>query len=66
MASSRRIAKIFWLLSLLAALAGGVGGVLLFAEASSAPQEASAAGIGLLVVIAPYVFARAVDEIIRD
>ncbi len=64
--SSRTVARIFWVISLLAAVLGGLIGVAGVAGASGAPQEAAAAGIGLLIVVAPYVFARSVDEIIRD
>jgi hypothetical protein len=62
---SRTIAKFFWVISLLGALLGAGVGVLGFAAASGAPQEAAAAAAGCLMVIAPYVFARAIDELLR-
>jgi hypothetical protein len=64
-ARSRTVAKIFWVVSILCTMVGvviGIGGV---AAASGAPQEAAAAAIGCLIVVAPYVFARGVDELIR-
>jgi hypothetical protein len=60
------IAKLFWGVSTLASLVGGVGGLLMFGAASSAPQEAAAAAVACLVVIAPYTLARAVDELTRE
>lgn len=59
------LAKIFWVVAMLGALLGGfigIGGALL---ASGAPQEAAAAGIGCLVAMVPYVFARSIDELTR-
>jgi hypothetical protein len=61
----RGVATFFWVISMLASILGGligVGGSLL---ANGAPQEAAAAAIGCIVVIAPYVFARAVDELTK-
>jgi hypothetical protein len=63
---SRTVAKIFWVISLLAVPLGGFIGFVSIASANGAPQEAAGAAIALLVVIAPYVFARAVDELIRE
>lgn len=57
------IVVLFWVLALLSATAGlviGVGGFLL---ANGAPQEASAAATGLLVAVAPYTMARAVEKL---
>jgi hypothetical protein len=59
------VAKFFWVISLIAALLGAGVGFLGFAAANGAPQEAAAAAAGCLVVIAPYVFARAIDELLR-
>lgn len=48
---------------MLCSLAGGSIGVLGFVAASGAPQEAAATAFGCLMVIAPYAFARAIQEI---
>ena len=57
----RVLIAIAWLVSLLASVAGC--GVLIsgVAGATSAPQEAAAAGIALGVVIIPYCIARALS-----
>jgi hypothetical protein len=57
--------KFFWVMSLLASLLGsaiGIGGSFAM---NGAPQQAAIAAIGCLIVIAPYVFARAIDELSR-
>jgi hypothetical protein len=59
------VAKMFWVISLLSACLGGGVGILGSIAANGAPQEAAAAAIGCLIVIAPYTFARAVDELTR-
>src|SRR5690348_8096012 len=59
------LAKIFWVVSLLASIAGGLVGFGGVAAANGAPQEAAAAAIGCLVVIAPYVFARGIEALTR-
>jgi RNA polymerase subunit RPABC4/transcription elongation factor Spt4 len=59
------VGKVFYVISMLAALVGSVVGIGGVAAAQGAPQEAAAAAIGCLIVIAPYVFARGVDEITR-
>lgn len=59
----RYFAIFVWVLSILASLAGGAFGVLGFLFAKSAPQEASAAAIGCLLVVAPYAIARGVQAI---
>lgn len=59
------VAKVFWVLSLLAAIGGGLIGLIGVTLAKSAPQEASAAAIGCLIVIAPYVVARGIQELTR-
>jgi hypothetical protein len=55
----------FWVVSLLSGLAAG--GMLLFTLTSSngAPQEAAGAAIACGFAIIPYVFARAISELIR-
>jgi hypothetical protein len=62
----RVVARICWVVSLFASLGGCAMGLSSFAEATSAPQEAAAAAGALLIIVGPYVFARAVDEITRD
>jgi|HubBroStandDraft_6_1064221.scaffolds.fasta_scaffold397438_2 hypothetical protein len=55
--------KTLWILSMLAAVVGGLavmGGVAL---ANGAPQEAAAAAIGLSIAVIPYCFARACESI---
>ena len=64
--SKRRPALIFWTISLICTFIGGAMGLLGVLGANGAPQEAAAAAVGCLIVIAPYAFARAVDELIRD
>jgi hypothetical protein len=58
-------ARFFWSVSLLTSLLGGLFGFVGMLAANGAPQEAAAAAIGCLIVIAPYVLARAVDELTR-
>jgi hypothetical protein len=57
--------KFFWVIALLASLIGGFIGIVGSLLARSAPQEAAAAAIGCIIVIAPYAFARAMDELTR-
>lgn len=59
------VAKVFWVVSIVCAVLGGIVGIGGVAAASGAPQEASAAAIGCLITIAPYVFARGIDELTR-
>jgi hypothetical protein len=60
-----RFVYIVWLFPMLSAIVGGLIGGAGVIFAKSAPQEASAAAIGCLIVIAPYTFARAVTELSR-
>ncbi len=57
--------QIFYTLSALAGLTGGFLGVEAYVSAESAPQQAAGAAIGCLIAIAPYVFARSVEGILR-
>src|SRR5687767_10950568 len=59
-AGAKPAAKIFWGISLVASALGGLIGLGGVASASGAPQEAAAAAIGCLVVLAPYTFARGI------
>ena len=62
----RGIVKICWIGTAIASMIGFlilVGGV---AAADSAPQEASAAGIGIGVAAIPYVFTRALHELLPN
>lgn len=58
-------AILFHAISMLCALVGAAVGLLGAVLAKSAPQQAAAAAIGCLIVIAPYVFARGVDAMTR-
>ena len=55
--------RFFWSVSLITSLLGGIFGVIGILAANGAPQEAAAAAMGCLMAIAPYVLARAVDEL---
>jgi hypothetical protein len=57
------LAKFFWVISLLASVAGGAIGTFGFIAANGAPQEAAAAAFGCLIAIAPYVLARSVTAL---
>ena len=62
----RGIVKFCWIVSATTAVIGIlilIGGVT---AADSAPQEASAAGIGIGVAAIPYVFARAIHKLLPD
>lgn len=54
-------AKFFYFLVMLAALVGGGFSVLMFFEATGAPQEGAAAAFGCLCAVVPYVVARSID-----
>jgi hypothetical protein len=57
---------VFWGISLLASVAGGFVGFVSVVSASGAPQEAAGAAIACLIVIAPYVFARGIEGLLRE
>lgn len=57
--------KFFWGVALLAQLAAGAILLLTVLGAKGAPQEAAGAAMAAVVSIAPYCFARAVDELGR-
>jgi len=57
------VAKIIWAIAMLCSLAGGFFGIMDYANATSAPQQAAAAAIGCLIAVAPYTFARAVEAL---
>jgi hypothetical protein len=59
------IAILFHVISMLCAVVGGSIGLIGVVFSKGAPQEAAAAAIGCLIVIAPYVFARGVDAVTR-
>jgi uncharacterized membrane protein YvbJ len=61
----RTVAKVFWVITLLAVPLAVFVGYVGVVQANGAPQEAAAAAIACAICIAPYVFARAVDELIR-
>jgi hypothetical protein len=58
-------AKFTWVLSLITSIIGGLIGVAGFVFANGAPQEAAAAAGGLVIVVAPYAFTRAVDALTK-
>jgi hypothetical protein len=45
---------------------GGFVGYVTIATASGAPQQAAGAAMACLIVIAPYVLARAIEGVLRD
>jgi hypothetical protein len=59
---SSKIAKFFWILTMIGSVIGGFIVITGVANASGAPQEASAAAIGVAFAVIPYCFARAVSE----
>jgi hypothetical protein len=59
------VAKIFWVVSMLAALVAGLFGFVTVTLANGAPQEAAGAAVACLIAIVPYVFARGVQELLR-
>jgi hypothetical protein len=60
------VVKVCWIGAVAGAALGAFVGYVAIASASGAPQEAAGAAIGCLTVIAPYVFARSVQELLRD
>lgn len=64
-ASAKPVAKLFWGISLVASILGGLIGLGGVVGASGAPQEAAAAAIGCLIIIAPYAFAKGIDALTR-
>lgn len=55
--------RFLWVLTILSTLLGGLVFVVGVAAAKGAPQEASAAAIGIGLAVGPYVLARAASEI---
>jgi predicted nucleic acid-binding Zn ribbon protein len=62
----RLVARLFWILPLLAVPVSVFIAYVGIVGANGAPQEAAAAGIACFICIAPYVLARTIDELIRD
>ena len=58
--------KLCWFGTVAGAVGGAFVGFVTIASASGAPQQAAGAAIGCLIVIAPYVFARAMQELLSD
>ncbi len=54
---------LFWLLAILGSLIGGFFIFIALTATESAPQEASAAAIGLAFAVVPYCLARAYSEL---
>jgi len=55
--------KALWIIVIIGSILGGVAALIGVIGAKSAPQEASAAAIGLAFAVIPYCLARAVSEI---
>lgn len=55
--------KFVWLITLIGAVLGTISFVSDMSTAQSAPQQAAGAAIALFLVIAPYVFARALEKL---
>jgi hypothetical protein len=63
--NSFRVSKVVWVLAFLGMGFETVDGWSMLHEATSAPQQAAAAGMACFYLIAMYVLARAIDEITR-
>lgn len=61
----RGLVRLFWGVSMLAAVAACAFGYLSIDAAESAPQQAAGAAMALLIAIGPYIFARSLDELLR-
>lgn len=62
---ARSTARVVYGAAAVCAIVGGGLGLVGFASANGAPQEAAAAAFGVLCCVGPYVFARCVDEMTR-
>ena len=58
------VRKFHWLLSVIAILFAGYSGLEILRGAQTAPAQAASAAIALMIAIVPYLFARAVDELV--
>ena len=58
------ITKLFWIIALLGAAAGGLT-LLDLPRAESAPQQAALAATAAALAIVPYVWARALGELVH-
>lgn len=56
-------AAICWVITLILAALAAASTVADLARATSAPQQAAAAAMGIVMVVIPYVFTRAVQEL---
>lgn len=54
--------KIFWIITIVCSILGALVAFIGISEANGAPQEASAAAMGLAFAVIPYCLARAVSE----
>lgn len=57
--------KFLWTLTILGSVLGAVTAAIGVVAAKGAPQEASAAAIGIALAVIPYCLARAVSELRR-
>lgn len=62
---SSPLARLCWGLTLLVSLGAGGCGLVGVVSANGAPQEAAAASVAVMVIIAAYVATRAIDELTR-
>lgn len=57
---------VLWILCALGSVAGGFALLLALGAAKSAPQEAALAAMAAAFAVVPYVFARAVQMLVRE
>lgn len=55
--------KLFWITTIISSGLGGFVAIEGIANASSAPQQAAAAAMGVAFAVIPYCIARAVSEL---
>lgn len=58
--------QLFWVVTLIAACAGGFQLANTFVMANSAPQQAAGAALAVAITIVPYVFTRALEGAFRS
>ena len=54
--------KLLWILTIVGSILGAFAAIIGITAATGAPQEASAAAIGVALAVIPYCLARAVSE----
>ena len=58
------VRNVHWLLSVIAILFAGYSGLEILRGAQTASAQSAGAAIALMIAIVPYLFARAVDELV--